>query len=455
MGRRRARRFFSALIALSALLLVTSCAIIPLFEIDIIEIVDSPLGTFGGATVTFSATFDNGDSYLWDFGDGSTGSGQVVVHTYSSEGTFTVRLEITTGSRTLVGTKEIVIRLGGAGAPTLLAGQLVLICVDSDGSTDDVDICTSNIDGTGFTTIIDDTNGLTPPNFGIDADFDDLININRVGQMVFNCTDPSDGSDICSINFDGSGFLVIANDTNGTSFPNYRKPRLNDAGQIVFDCVNGASDIDVCTGDFGATGFTTLVDAATCGTICEEPSINNAGQVAFGCRDGNIFDICGINIDGTGFRTIVDDTSTGNPIFRGPHINDSGQIALSCKIGSNIGEVCTAEFDQTGFNAIASTGITYIGNGVDVRIDINNLGQIVYLCSTNNICGINFAGFGQHTIAGIPSPLFDPKINDAGQVLIEGPGGDISAGQFGTNGFTTVLDSGSTGYGILLELDIN
>ena len=116
-----------SLLAFGAL---TSCTAIPLFEIDIIEIVDSPLGTFGGATVTLRATFDNADSYSWDFGDGAVGAGQVVVHTYSTEGTFKVRLEITTGSRTLVGTKDIVIRLGSA-ITTTFTGQIVEPILDA------------------------------------------------------------------------------------------------------------------------------------------------------------------------------------------------------------------------------------------------------------------------------------------------------------------------------------
>ena len=47
-------------------------------------------------TVTFDASASTGDivSYLWDFGDGGTGSGVVVEHTYAEPGTYTARLTV-------------------------------------------------------------------------------------------------------------------------------------------------------------------------------------------------------------------------------------------------------------------------------------------------------------------------------------------------------------------------
>ncbi len=50
-------------------------------------------------TATFDASSSQGDNeidaYVWDFGDGEVGSGQVVTHTYESAGSYSVKLTIT------------------------------------------------------------------------------------------------------------------------------------------------------------------------------------------------------------------------------------------------------------------------------------------------------------------------------------------------------------------------
>ena len=45
-----------------------------------------------GSQFTFSATPSGLASYQWDFGDGTTGSGQTTAHTYQSSGNFKVEL---------------------------------------------------------------------------------------------------------------------------------------------------------------------------------------------------------------------------------------------------------------------------------------------------------------------------------------------------------------------------
>lgn len=71
----------------------------------------SPSGGPPPLEVTFdaSASYDTDggtiESYSWNFGDGSTGSGQIVTHTYINAGTYSVKLTVTdndqkTGSRT-------------------------------------------------------------------------------------------------------------------------------------------------------------------------------------------------------------------------------------------------------------------------------------------------------------------------------------------------------------------
>ncbi len=76
-----------------------------------------PLMPQGGELVTFTATVAEGSppfSYLWDFGDGTYGSTDVIDHTYITNGTFTVDLAVTNcyGSSTTFATHEVNV-LGG------------------------------------------------------------------------------------------------------------------------------------------------------------------------------------------------------------------------------------------------------------------------------------------------------------------------------------------------------
>jgi len=455
MGRRRARRFFSALIALSALLLVTSCAVIPLFEIDIIEIVDSPLGTFGGATVTFRATLDNGDSYLWDFGDGSTGSGQLVLHTYSSEGTFTVRLDIATGARTLVGTKNIVIRLGGASGATAL-GQVVFGCQGFQG----IELCGGEFGGSGFELILDDPDVNTSPNFRNPK-------MNANGQIIFECTNSNSAPSICGVNFDGSGFHIIAEDPNGSiPRPNFSNYELNDVGQIVFECEASDDTDDICLAIFGVTGYTTIVDDTTPGVTSPNyihPDINNLGHVALGCIQNNTADICAVNSDGSGFRTVLDDpTGPGTaPIYSEPSINNRDELVVS---DSTTGEITTVNFDGSGISVVFSAGFPISRGAL-----LNDNGQVVFVCEFqsdggDDICGVNLDGSGFSVMAddtnGGSHPEFDqPRMNNAGEILFNCSDASVNlsicAANFGVLGFTTLFDVTTSSYVQFIDSDIN
>ncbi len=71
-----------------------------------------PTQTLGGFTVSFDAsgTSGNGNTYSWDFGDGSpAGSGVTTTHNYTSGGSFTVKLTVTNAC----GTSDTTITLNG------------------------------------------------------------------------------------------------------------------------------------------------------------------------------------------------------------------------------------------------------------------------------------------------------------------------------------------------------
>lgn len=59
------------------------------------ELVESAteLVKVGGGEYTFTSTINGAESYTWDFGDGTTGAGKSVSHTYEESGEYTVTLE--------------------------------------------------------------------------------------------------------------------------------------------------------------------------------------------------------------------------------------------------------------------------------------------------------------------------------------------------------------------------
>jgi DNA-binding beta-propeller fold protein YncE len=100
-----------ALLVITPLLLfaASSCTVIPLFNVDIITAEFDSSGSFAGISVTFSATLDNADLYEWDFGDGSSGLGQIVIHLYAVEGTYQITVRVSKDGDTFAFDKSIVI----------------------------------------------------------------------------------------------------------------------------------------------------------------------------------------------------------------------------------------------------------------------------------------------------------------------------------------------------------
>ncbi len=95
----------------------------------------------GNLTVEFANAGDPGD-LTWDFGDGTTGNGISVTHTYASSGTYTVTLDVKTQFCTGTISKEItvisddVIDLDGLGADELNICEGDVITLNENGNTD-------------------------------------------------------------------------------------------------------------------------------------------------------------------------------------------------------------------------------------------------------------------------------------------------------------------------------
>jgi outer membrane protein assembly factor BamB/chitodextrinase len=69
-----------------------------------------------GGTVTVDASNSTGqiDTYEWDFGDGTTATGQTVSHSYDTRGTYTVSLTVSNGGSTDTAAAEIVVENSNA-----------------------------------------------------------------------------------------------------------------------------------------------------------------------------------------------------------------------------------------------------------------------------------------------------------------------------------------------------
>jgi PKD repeat protein len=85
----------------------------------------TPSSLITGQSVSFNATVSGGTppySFKWDFGDGTTGTGRMVTHSYSSSDSFMVKLTITdAGGANFTSTHTLVVGSQGV-SPLLFAG---------------------------------------------------------------------------------------------------------------------------------------------------------------------------------------------------------------------------------------------------------------------------------------------------------------------------------------------
>lgn len=86
-----------------------------------------------GLAYTFQATLNPGSTYTWDFGDGNTGQGATVQHTYANVGSYTITLSVTNlcGTQT---TQQTVSVVSGIARNDLDQVELVVYPNPSNGS---------------------------------------------------------------------------------------------------------------------------------------------------------------------------------------------------------------------------------------------------------------------------------------------------------------------------------
>ena len=140
----------------SAVLTVTSSngstnqkdAIVNVGQAAVAVIAATPVSLIGNTpfTVFFDATGSTGDisSYSWDFGDGSFGDGAQISHTYTTTGSFSAVLTVTSSNGS-TNQKDVTVNVGQApvaviaATPVSLSGETPFtVSFDATGSTGDI-----------------------------------------------------------------------------------------------------------------------------------------------------------------------------------------------------------------------------------------------------------------------------------------------------------------------------
>jgi PKD repeat protein len=115
-------------------------------DLNTVAIIAQSSGTLTPSeTVTLDASTSTGtiDSFDWDFGDGTTASGEIVTHSYESPGEYTVELTVSSSDGTDTATADIVVEAAAVAASFDYSPQFAAtstdITFDASPSSGDID----------------------------------------------------------------------------------------------------------------------------------------------------------------------------------------------------------------------------------------------------------------------------------------------------------------------------
>ena len=100
--------------------------------------------------VTFTSTSADGFLYQWDFGDGTTGSGQTVTHTYQAGGTIKTQLTVAGRGGTGSATQNVVLPTVSDAVKQLLTGGSAKTWVLQNDTTAAITVGPSDSDVVGY-----------------------------------------------------------------------------------------------------------------------------------------------------------------------------------------------------------------------------------------------------------------------------------------------------------------
>jgi hypothetical protein len=247
---------------------------------------------------------------------------------------------------------------------------------------------------------------------------------NQIAQIAFQCADENANENICLINSDGTGLLVLTDDTDGDSRTGNFVPKINSSGRIVYQCQDEAFNRNICAINSDRTELVQLTNLVLSNGASFRPAINESGRVAYQCDINDAAtrsDVCAIDGDGTDQRTL----ESGGGLDKDPDINNSDEIAFACG-----GEPFVVNICMINANGSVPIQLTFTSNamGIEEATDpsINDAGDIAYQCidehGSANICFIG-AGGGETTqlTDAIGTGLgtlgfFEPSINNSGLI---------------------------------------
>ncbi|MCF8277675.1 MAG: PKD domain-containing protein [Flavobacteriales bacterium] len=323
---------------------------------------------FTDASLTSSGNITN---YTWDFGDGTTGSGAPVSHTYSSAGNFNVNLSITTEGCS----QDTVIPITIDPTPVVNLGPDLSIC---DGQT--VQLNSPNTLGSGTyswspTTALSSASAPSPTSSTVSN-----INYN----LTFTSSNGCSGSDNVQVIVNP---LPVANAGQDQTMCEGVPVTLQASGGVSYNWLPAASLSNAAISNPSASPITsttytvTVTDANNCSNtdnvdITVEPApILDAGQNQNVCEG----DVVQLNAVGTGSFSWSPPTALSNTLIANPSASPSVTTTYLVTLtdANNCSSVDSIVVDVDPIPIADFPNPTPVCNGNAVQFNDNSTGTIV------------------------------------------------------------------------------